>query len=82
VSISEVEPEPAVASELFGDRLDLAREFTRDLAEHGEELGLIGPLEIPRLWTRHILNCALLAPLVASGRVGDIGSGAGLPSSG
>lgn len=76
---SEIEPEPAVAAELFGDRIDLARRFTNDLARHGEELGLIGPLEIPRLWTRHILNSALLAPLIKPGRVGDIGSGAGLP---
>ena len=34
---------------------------------------------MPRLWTRHILNSALLAPLIKPGRVGDIGSGAGLP---
>ena len=73
------EPEPEAAQALFGDRIDLARAYTNDLARRGEELGLIGPLEIPRLWTRHILNCALLAPLVLPGRVGDIGSGAGLP---
>ena len=74
-----LETEPDVAQALFGDRIDLARAYTGDLARRGEELGLIGPLEIPRLWTRHILNCALLAPLVLPGRVGDIGSGAGLP---
>lgn len=76
---SGLEPEPAVAAELFGDRIEVARRFTNDLARHGEELGLVGPLEIPRLWTRHILNSALLAPLIKPGRVGDIGSGAGLP---
>jgi len=74
-----LEREPEAAQALFGDRIDLARAYTNDLAGRGEELGLIGPLEIPRLWTRHILNCALLAPLVLPGRVGDIGSGAGLP---
>lgn len=74
-----VEAEPAAAATLFGARIDLARQFTADLAAHGEELGLIGPLEMPRLWTRHILNSALLAPLIRPGRVGDIGSGAGLP---
>ena len=40
---------------------------------------MIGPLELPRLWTRHIINCALLAPLLRPGLVGDVGSGAGLP---
>ena len=75
---TDLEVEPAAALTLFGDRLELARQYTADLAERGEELGLIGPLELPRLWSRHVLNCALLAPLV-SGRVGDVGSGAGLP---
>ena len=38
------------------------------------------PLELPRLWSRHVLNSAVAAPLFAAGaRVGDIGSGAGLP---
>lgn len=74
-----VEAEPAIAATLFDGRIDRARQFAADLAARGEELGLIGPLEIPRLWTRHILNSALLAPLVKPGRVGDIGSGAGLP---
>ncbi|GAA2226247.1 16S rRNA (guanine(527)-N(7))-methyltransferase RsmG [Herbiconiux moechotypicola] len=75
----ELEVEPPVAAEMFGDRIEVARAFTLDLAQRGEELGLIGPLELPRLWTRHILNCAVVAPLVMPGRVGDIGSGAGLP---
>jgi 16S rRNA (guanine527-N7)-methyltransferase len=74
-----VESEPTVAAELFGARIDLARRFTADLASRGEELGLIGPLEPPRLWSRHILNCVLLAPLLKPGLVGDVGSGAGLP---
>jgi 16S rRNA (guanine527-N7)-methyltransferase len=74
-----VEPEPVVAATLFGDRIDLARSFTAELVARGEELGLIGPLEPPRIWTRHILNCVLLAPLLRPGVVGDIGSGAGLP---
>ncbi|WP_420363289.1 16S rRNA (guanine(527)-N(7))-methyltransferase RsmG [Curtobacterium aetherium] len=75
-----LESEPAVAATLFGDRIDVARSFTNELARRGEELGLIGPLELPRLWTRHILNSALVAPLLeAGGTVGDVGSGAGLP---
>lgn len=74
----EIEQEPPAAAEIFGDRLELARRFAAALGEHGEERGLIGPLEPPRLWSRHILNSAVIAPLF-SGRVGDVGSGAGLP---
>jgi 16S rRNA (guanine527-N7)-methyltransferase len=74
-----LEAEPAAAALLFGDRLPVARAFVDDLATRGEELGLIGPLELPRLWTRHVVNSALMAPLLRPGRVGDIGSGAGLP---
>lgn len=79
MSLIEVEPEPAAAGQIFGDRIEAAREFTRALGEHGEERGLIGPLEPPRLWSRHILNSAAIAPLFSPGRVGDVGSGAGLP---
>jgi 16S rRNA (guanine527-N7)-methyltransferase len=75
----EYETEPAAAATLFGERIDIARQYTADLARRGEELGLIGPLELPRLWSRHILNCALVAPLLRPGTTGDIGSGAGLP---
>lgn len=75
----DLESEPPAAVQLFGDRIELARSYTDELAARGEELGLIGPLELPRLWTRHILNSALLAPLIKPGRVGDVGSGAGLP---
>jgi 16S rRNA (guanine527-N7)-methyltransferase len=73
-----VETEPAEAAVVFGDRIELARAFTGALAAHGEERGLIGPLELPRLWNRHVLNSAVIAPLF-SGSVADIGSGAGLP---
>jgi 16S rRNA (guanine527-N7)-methyltransferase len=74
----DVEPEPTTAAAVFGDRIELARAFAAALAAHGEERGLIGPLELPRLWSRHILNSAVVAPLF-TGRVGDVGSGAGLP---
>jgi 16S rRNA (guanine527-N7)-methyltransferase len=76
---SVLEIEPSEAALVFSERLALARAYTVDLALKGEELGLIGPLEIPRLWSRHVINCGLLAPLLSPGRVGDIGSGAGLP---
>lgn len=77
--IDGLESEPPAAAELFGPHLEKGRRFTEALARHGEELGLIGPLELPRLWTRHVVNSALVAPLLRTGRVGDVGSGAGLP---
>jgi 16S rRNA (guanine527-N7)-methyltransferase len=50
------------------------------LATTGVERGLIGPREAPRLWERHLLNCAALAELVPNdATVLDVGSGAGLP---
>ena len=75
-----IEVEPTEASVVFGEHIDRARRFAAALGEHGEERGLIGPLEPPRLWTRHILNSAVAAPLFPTGGVvGDVGSGAGLP---
>lgn len=79
MSDNPLEIEPAVVGSIFGSRTELARQYTHDLAAKGEELGLIGPLEIPRLWSRHIVNCGLVAPLLTAGSVGDVGSGAGLP---
>ncbi len=72
------EAEPPEAASIFGERIDVARAFVAQLGRYGEERGLIGPQEPARLWSRHILNCAVAAP-VFSGRVGDVGSGAGLP---
>jgi 16S rRNA (guanine527-N7)-methyltransferase len=74
-----VEAEPSVAERIFGNEIEKARLFARNLGEQGEQRGLIGPLEPARLWSRHILNCAVMAPLFTAGRVGDVGSGAGLP---
>ncbi len=76
--MTTLEAEPAAAASLFGDRIDRARAFTAALAAEGETRGLIGPLELPRLWTRHVLNSAIAAPLF-EGHAADIGSGAGLP---
>ena len=61
----DVEVEPAIAAAMFGEQIEQARAFTADLGARGEELGLIGPLEPPRIWTRHVLNSALVAPLIA-----------------
>ncbi|WP_420122842.1 16S rRNA (guanine(527)-N(7))-methyltransferase RsmG [Nakamurella sp.] len=75
-----LEPEPAAASVVFGERLSLARQYAALLAGDGVLRGLIGPREADRLWTRHVLNCAAPAELIPSGAlVVDVGSGAGLP---
>lgn len=75
-----VESEPLAATAVFGDRVDGARAYVELLATAGIERGLIGPRESGRLWSRHVLNCAVVAELVPAGaRVVDIGSGAGLP---
>ena len=50
------------------------------LATQGTLRGLIGPREVPRLWDRHLLNCAVLERLIPEeSTVADIGTGAGLP---
>ena len=65
---------------MFASRLDLAERFAALLAHDGVVRGLIGPRETPRLWDRHLLNCAVLADYLDDGaEVCDIGSGAGLP---
>ena len=74
------ESEPAVAARIFGSGIGQARKYAEALARDGETFGLLGPREYPRLWTRHILNSAVVAELVSPGQtVGDVGSGAGLP---
>lgn len=50
------------------------------LATDGVRRGLLGPREVPRLWQRHLLNCAVVQELIPHGvTVVDVGSGAGLP---
>ena len=75
----EVEQEPQAADKLLGEHLPTARQLRDDLVQWGEELGLVGPRELERLWTRHLLNSALLATLVKPGTLADVGSGAGFP---
>jgi 16S rRNA (guanine527-N7)-methyltransferase len=65
---------------VFGDRFADAVRYAELLAEAGVQRGLIGPREVPRLWERHLLNCAVLSEVVPEGvTVCDVGSGAGLP---
>lgn len=71
---------PAAAQQIFGNQLPRARAYAELLATVGTERGVIGPREVPRLWERHILNCAVIEELIPVGsEVLDVGSGAGLP---
>ncbi|MFG2132588.1 16S rRNA (guanine(527)-N(7))-methyltransferase RsmG [Streptomyces sp. NPDC048751] len=77
---AELPPVPEQARDVFGDRYADAVRYAELLAEAGVQRGLIGPREVPRLWERHLLNCAVLSEVVPEGvTVCDVGSGAGLP---
>ncbi|MEW5353355.1 16S rRNA (guanine(527)-N(7))-methyltransferase RsmG [Streptomyces sp. 16-176A] len=77
---AELPPAPEQARDVFGDRFADAVRYAELLAEAGVQRGLIGPREVPRLWERHLLNCAVLSEVVPEGvTVCDVGSGAGLP---
>lgn len=76
----DLPPAPPAAARVFGDRLPVLQAYAALLAGAGVERGLLGPREAPRLWERHLLNCAALADLLLPGEVVlDLGSGAGLP---
>jgi 16S rRNA (guanine527-N7)-methyltransferase len=73
-------PMPEVADAIFGRAAPKAEQYARLLAGPGVDRGLIGPNEIPRVWERHLLNCAVVADLVPRPcSLVDVGSGAGLP---
>ena len=77
---AELPAAPEAAREFFGEALPDAVRYGELLAEVGVRRGLIGPREVPRLWERHLLNCAVLSEVVPEGvTVCDVGSGAGLP---
>ncbi len=79
VPVSRETP-PSSAAGVFAERLPLVERYVDLLTSAGVERGLIGPREIPRIWDRHILNCAVVVPRVPVGAtVADVGSGAGLP---
>ncbi|WP_456694998.1 16S rRNA (guanine(527)-N(7))-methyltransferase RsmG [Aeromicrobium sp. P5_D10] len=74
------ETPPPHAAGVFGSRLGVIEEYAHLLATDAVLRGLIGPREVPRIWDRHIMNSAVVAPRLASGAtVADVGTGAGLP---
>lgn len=71
---------PRLAAEIFGERLPLAIQYADLLVTTGITHGLLGPREAPKVWERHIVNCAMAESLLPHRtRLIDIGSGAGLP---
>ncbi|GAC57740.1 ribosomal RNA small subunit methyltransferase G [Gordonia hirsuta DSM 44140 = NBRC 16056] len=76
----ECERRPEVATQVFGSHVGTADEFAEILSQEGVLRGLIGPSEPARLWSRHILNSAVIGEAIPQDvRVVDIGSGAGFP---
>jgi 16S rRNA (guanine527-N7)-methyltransferase len=81
----DVDPTPPppyreISDRLFGERLPVAIRFAELLMTDAVVRGLIGPREAPRIWERHLLNCAVITELIPQdARVVDVGSGAGLP---
>jgi len=77
---STAPPAPPEAQGVFSAALPIATAYAELLATEGIVRGLIGPREVPRLWDRHLLNCAVVTDAIEPGlSVCDIGSGAGLP---
>jgi 16S rRNA (guanine527-N7)-methyltransferase len=80
VSRETERPDADVIADWFGVGTAQIQRYAQLLATEGVRRGLIGPRELPRLWTRHILNCVVVHGLIAQGgSVADLGSGAGLP---
>ncbi|MDO5728408.1 MAG: 16S rRNA (guanine(527)-N(7))-methyltransferase RsmG [Actinomycetaceae bacterium] len=76
----QVEVPNEAVRELFGPSFGAIEHFASMLTEEGELRGLIGPRELPRLWSRHIVNSAAVLDFIPRRvQVLDIGSGAGFP---
>ena len=65
-----------------GARLDVYESLLR---QRQRRTNLVSSASLPALWTRHFLDSAQLAPLLAADAAGqtvDVGSGAGFPRHG
>lgn len=77
--VSVEQPTQAVRA-LFQSSFVLVEQFAQLLTDEGELRGLIGPRELPRLWSRHIVNSAAVLDFIPKrSQMLDIGSGAGFP---
>jgi 16S rRNA (guanine527-N7)-methyltransferase len=80
VSRETERPDAEVIADWFGAGAGRIQRYAEVLATDGVRRGLIGPRELPRLWTRHLLNSVVVHRLIAPGSsIADLGSGAGLP---
>lgn len=71
---------PAAFADAYPAAAEGLTAYAELLATAGVERGLIGPREVPRIWERHLANCAVVERVVPQGsHVTDVGSGAGLP---
>lgn len=76
----EVESIPIGTKELFGASFCKIQQFAKLLQKEGEIRGIIGPRELPRLWSRHICNSLAVEKFLEKNTsVADLGSGAGFP---
>lgn len=83
----ELEVPSQAVKDYLGYSFGPLEHFSFMLRDEGELRGLIGPRELPRLWTRHIVNSAQVAEFLPPEdldaelplRLADIGSGAGFP---
>lgn len=85
--------ESPLVEKICGPAYPQLKMFHVKLSQEGEKRGLIGPLEVSRLWERHILNSAALVPFIRqyeererqaghgkdTFEIADVGSGAGFP---
>ena len=75
-----VEKAPEGGAEHFGEAWPRLTHFAEMIVREGEKRGLVGPRELERLWSRHILNStAVLDYIPPQASVADVGSGAGFP---
>jgi 16S rRNA (guanine527-N7)-methyltransferase len=69
-----------VRRQVFGAGYDRAVDYEHLLRTAGVDRGLVGPREAGRMWERHLLNSAVIAPAIPTGStLVDVGTGAGLP---
>jgi 16S rRNA (guanine527-N7)-methyltransferase len=73
-------PPAEILDRWFGPGAPGISRYVGLLGGEGIRRGVIGPRELPRLWSRHVMNCVVVHPLIApDSSVADLGSGAGLP---